>query len=302
MPKTNGFKSKLAESTLATRAYLQVPSELRALRAEQLRGFTVLGPGDYWSPKPVEKIFIFGSGASVLDLAGTQWDEIENFTSIGLNSWLFHTYVPTFLAYEDIHSSRLMPQKQAMEAGLQRISSSGLAPAVLKFRTPESLEDSLRLNVPPALRGRIRSYGRLQTLAHDNSGSYHRGLLRLYRGDSRGWVPSGLLIDNGGSVARAVHFAKRLGAKHVILVGIDLGFSQYFYEADPTFLLNLGLHAFSRTQAGSVHGTEAHRRGSLPMSLFLSHLRTVLHHNFGIALWAANPSKALIGTLPEWKP
>ena len=60
--------------------------------------------------KTSNRIYILGSGRSVLDISKKEWKEIEKHDTIGFNHWYVHEHQPTFydlsyLANKPISSS-----------------------------------------------------------------------------------------------------------------------------------------------------------------------------------------------------
>ena len=46
--------------------------------------------------KTSNRIYILGSGKSILDISKQEWKEIEEHDSIGFNHWYVHNHKPTF--------------------------------------------------------------------------------------------------------------------------------------------------------------------------------------------------------------
>ena len=46
--------------------------------------------------KTSDRIYILGSGKSILDITEHEWEEIQQHNSIGFNHWYVHDFVPTF--------------------------------------------------------------------------------------------------------------------------------------------------------------------------------------------------------------
>ena len=117
-------------------------AELAAVRTQMgING--ALSEKDLTPVKPsTTDFFILGSGSSVLRLGEQDWGSIRAGTSIGINSWAFHTFAPDILTLEDIHSPELLPQKNAVALGLERMSKLSQIPLVLKFRTPANVDEN----------------------------------------------------------------------------------------------------------------------------------------------------------------
>lgn len=247
---------------------------------------------------PNQDWFILGSGSSVLELETRQWTRIKDGISIGLNSWAFHTFVPDVLAIEEVHGIELELQRRAMSAGLRRIANSSRHPLILKFRSSPDLDMSLRLELPNTLLSSVKIYGRLQVPPLQYGEDLRIAITHLLRLDDLGLIPPSLLIDQGASVARMIHFAVRCGARRIFLVGVDLGVSPYFFEKDPSFLDALGVDRFVRQGLVQVHGTQLERKGSRPVAEFLSQMARALASSKGVEVLALNGSAELLRAVP----
>ena len=47
--------------------------------------------------KKSNTLFILGSGDSINDINNKQWEEIKQSDSLGINSWLVHKHMPTYM-------------------------------------------------------------------------------------------------------------------------------------------------------------------------------------------------------------
>lgn len=281
------------------RQYAHIRSELQSLRSQATTDRILSKEDLLTSISRKDDWFLLGSGSSVLGLTPSDWEVIRQSRSIGMNAWLFHTFIPDVLAFEEVHSSSLQSLRDAMSVGLSRIATSNRTPLILKFREKANSYSLPKVQVPPQLLGQLRTYGRFQIPNFERISDLRRGIEFAYAADTVGLVPASLLIDHGASVARMAHLAVRSGAKRIILVGVDLSGSKYFYEEDSKFLSQIGLAPFFRTHRESLHGTETPRAGSGEILRFLGELRFVLKRSRGVDLVALNPTKYVSAVVPE---
>lgn len=291
----------MSASTARTLRHLtHVPAERSAVHRESdATGFALLSERDYAiPPKSSRDFFILGSGSSVLDLGSRDWDAIKSGTSVGVNSWAFHSFVPDILALEDVHSEKLLPQRRAIEKALNRLTTGASIPRILKFRASNAIQASMRIKVPQELGSSVRVYGRFQIPPTQHPSGTRRAIRAGLTLDRTGLLPKCLLVDHGASIVRMTHFALRAGAQRIIFAGVDLVNSEYFFEADPSFLARIGEPPFIRSTPSKVHGTVATRQGSGSVIDFMREYTRVLWAERGIEVLALNPNKKLGGFIP----
>ena len=216
-----------------------------------------------------------------------------------MNSWAFHPFVPDVLAIEDIHSPTLLPQRAAMLKGLNLLTKNDTKPLILHFRVSSAVDPRLKLRVPKELIQHCRKYGRFQIPSFFDSRDTRKALRVGLALDRHRMIPRPLLIDHGASVVRMIHFALRSGAKRIVLSGVDLVGSKYFYEEDPSFLQRIEEPPFNRTRQSMQHGTVEERPGSGSILGFLRELTHVLRSDYGVELLTLKPTPTMKSVLPE---
>lgn len=277
---------------------LRLPSEISAIRKQSDIFFSLSKRDVLEFGRTHDDFFILGSGESILGLSYKDWELIKNAHSIGINSWLFHSFTPDILAFEEVNRSELAPQCEAMSLGLERIAHSESRPQILKFRDNLESSNLPKVRVPVGLAESLRVYGRLQIPDLKNPSDLFRGIELALGVDKFGCLPNSVLIDHGASIVRMIHYAVRLGARRVILVGVDLVNSNYFFEVDSSYLKALGLKPFARSPKDKLHGTQIQRSGSGEITKFLGQLRSALLKSRGVELGALNPNSHLGSILP----
>lgn len=216
-------------------------------------------------------------------MKGSDWRRIESGISIGLNTWIFHTFRPQILSFEDVSSDRLAVQKKAMQVGLQKVSELESPPLLLKFRSKSNLPPALRLRIPDSLLPSARIYGRYPIPPFKSDKSLRTMINRSLRAEEFGKIAYPLLIDNGASLVRMITLAMRLRPRRIILVGVDVFNSTYFWETDSSFLEELGIPPFAVTSVHSIHGTQLPRSGSIPILQFLDLFVSSISSSRGIS-------------------
>jgi hypothetical protein len=231
--------------------------------------------------KNVATLYILGSGESVLDLRETDWERIARGTSIGIGGWALHPFVPDLLAIETplarVGKVGLPGQDRSMleesydsslKSWTNRTSVIESNSQILFFR-PQSPDGDWRIEtLRKEQREKALIYGRFG--AASKSPATLQSELGLYFGLLKvGRIPFGLAFDTGSTVVRLVSLGLAGGFKKIVLAGVDLVGSRYFWESNPDFLTQNGLSHFFTGQRVGVHLTES-GQGNMPVSLALS--------------------------------
>jgi hypothetical protein len=180
--------------------------------------------------KKSDTVFLLGSGPSINLISKQKWSSIAKHDSMACNFWLFHDFVPTFYFYEAIGCRegkisevfRHIVQKRAQEYARCVKVATGmmlLAPDFDLLRPDAWNQDLYNVyTIPVAARNEVE-------FVHG---------LRLLR--SLGlFSPSGrirFIFKQASSVTGLISLAVRMGYKQIVLCGVDLHTSEYFYH-DP---------------------------------------------------------------------
>ena len=259
--------------------------------------------------RTAETLFILGSGESVLGLSDQNWNEVREGVSIGIGAWTIHPFVPNFLALEHINPNPELglasPEetlveysyRKALEGWHLRHDVQAIDPQVVMFRPPSGFP-STRLH-PLGDFGRRNSwiYGRVGSSATTRE-ELRAELNRYFRWASLSLVPPYLAFDTGATVTRLISLGIRAGFTEIVLVGVDLRDSRYFWEANPELLSLRGLETFVTVETAAHHSTEAGK--ALPMSEVLDVLGSFMCSRSGIGLYAGHRSSWLASVLPTY--
>lgn len=251
-----------------------------------------VGPGESG------ELFILGSSPSVLEVSPSFWERVRRGTSIGLNSWVLHDFVPDIYGFEEMESDSYIQVAQGISKALQRSEVIGAQPLILHLRPHSSTPSKRLISVPPALAARTRYYGRFSVVTRRLS-NLKDDIAHLLSAAAKDLVPPHVFLDAGSSVARMVYFGTIAGFNPIVLVGVDLFSSDYFFETDPSYLRKREIEEFnpSLVRAGA-HPTETRIGRDFKSSEFLPSLAMAAELTFGTRVCVASESSKLADYLP----
>lgn len=206
-------------------------------------------------------LFILGSGPSVANLNKADFDFFSEGFSIGINTWVLHPFIPDAYTYEFDPDSRLL-------GFLQRDEVLRAEPKILMLRPRGPHEYGNYRKLPVALRSGAVIYGR--TNLHTRKPS---NIWRDYRSSMR-WLGNRrdvrVLPDNGATVARMVSLGVLSGFRRIVLVGVDLVGTDYFWDKDSSLVRHLGISSWRTGQSGAQHETMRAENRPFPIDVWLS--------------------------------
>ncbi len=234
------------------------------------------------SKKRSNKIFILGSGQSLLDLCDEDWREIERHDSLSLNFNVMLDHIPSFFMFEmprdkDRKSVFLeWLERRSLQYGENRVSiivRNICSEDFCNGDIPENIEKFCYICEEIPLSAPTRRSLKLQI-------KFLNTFLLKYEK----CVPT-----HKGSLFTACYLAALLEYKEVYLVGFDLNNTKYFYE-HPSF----SGHPTPRSgQAGVFHKTAISTPTSLSISDSLDVLNKSLFKERGVSLYSVNDKSLL---------
>ena len=244
-----------------------------------------------------EVFYILGSGASVLDLSSGNFSSIAEGFSVGVNSWAFHPFVPNILGLENPRTMDHDQQVQAINLGLSRPEVVIRNPWVLFFRD-SSGPTSRQIVVESELLSRVRAYGRIQ-FSPIGQRRLEKMIGRLLKHQRQDRFPKSVLLDNGSSVIRMINLGLSLGFKRIVLLGVDMGKTPYFFEEDPSILKALGVRSFTMTREKGVHPTQDAKSRTTTFRQFLVAFASAADDVLGAKIFTGSePLSDLLETHP----
>jgi len=249
--------------------------------------------------KPDSTLFLLGSGESIEALTETEWAEVQDNFSIGINAWPVHPFVPNVLAFEPFDDAST-DYLQLFEKVLFESRFSSRRLKVLLFRPNNTQDGNRYLLIPESLLKHARVYGRFVPNSR-NLRTVSREIAMLGELQKRGGIADALVLDSGASIIRLVSLGIRLGFTKIVLLGVDLNGGQYFWEKNPQRLAARSIRSFSPGFVRPIHETMV--RDSKPFvltevlgilddvmrraggSLFAGSRESVLSNHFPVHVW-----------------
>ena len=243
------------------------------------------------------RLFILGSGASVLELDKSNFSEIREHSSLGINGWLLHDFVPDCFSYEPVtHTNtahfgtlRLLSQKMSLVQG----------PSIFFLKPRNQFEADQLSHIPSELRTSTYLYGRSSPFTRriENLGAELETVF-LRQKDSR---LRNVVLDSGASIFRMSYLGLLLGFREIVYVGVDLLSPAYFWEQDTSFVSRRGLGSFNAPQPGPVHETLDPKNRPFIVSDALRALSAAMNRRFGARFFTTNSASPLADFMPSYE-
>lgn len=242
-----------------------------------------------------DTLFILGSGGSICELSDTFWAAIARHDSLGFNYWPIHDFVPTLYAIEEPRD----PERAATFLEILRRREVAYRTVPVLVKQVRSFDASI---LPDGFR-HLLHVGAALMLPAENVDELRRGLRQLRRTAllRLGFLASVVPFARS-SVDYLVMSAYLLGYRRIVLCGVDLSDTRYFYEVDAERYEVQGLPVPETGQSGAVHKTIDPAHGSLTVDRVLMVMRDELLAPAGVELLVAHDRSALYPALPLYRP
>lgn len=198
-------------------------------------------------------LFILGSGESVEELDERHFELIRKHSSVGLNAWPLHPFVPDFLAFEPFDEEST-DYVQLFTSVLHQDRFREKRPSILLFRPSSELDAERYSLIPDYLRQRSYYYSRFVPVTRSLR-TLKTEIRALHGLQALGLLGHGVVMDLGASILRMLSLAWIQGFHSVVLVGVDLNGGRYFWEANPAHLARNDLVRFSPGFVRKTHET-----------------------------------------------
>ena len=245
-------------------------------------------------------LFILGSGASVNRLTDRHFDIVKSGYSIGMNAWVSHSFVPNAYSFEaDTILAPPSVEIETMSAKLASRAQSHPETTLLLFRpkTPELLHRMVR--VPESLKSRAFMYGRHNLLTRTDA-ALKKDLGPLLVNRLKNLDKSPVLIDNGASVVRMIEVGLFAGFKEIVLLGIDLNSSPYFWEAPDAPLSHQQMKGRYHRPQNMEHDTLETFDRPYSTLLFIQEMAQAGQREFGATVYIGTEGSSLGGKIPDY--
>lgn len=241
-----------------------------------------------------KKIFILGSGQSINEIPSHSWREISKNISIGINQWFLHTFDPDFYIFEgfseghqdrqsfskwlEYHNQLIKYSRETNSIFLLKdiATSSGRWNEFSKNRNKNSFIIP-KLFVP----GRnIKNFNHNIIQAKKNASKYDAFLFRR------------------GSISLALDLAIKMNPEEIILCGVDLNGSKYFWEKEG-FVAREG-YSLPKVESPIVHGTMTKEVDPITLDIVITAFNEELVKRKEIKLYCGSVNSILSKSLPVY--
>ena len=253
---------------------------------------------DFANKKNSDTLFVFGSGPTINDLRPCDFEYIHKHDSLGFNYFLVHDFVPDFYCYETPANYALYDFFCSVLNEKQEYDS---VPLVIQFQHFEKRGfdiSKVRTDIRPVYfvvpyRYRTISETRLRKLL------YLRKWLTILSPFTLNSV-----IHHGGSISYIVTMAYAMGYQTIILLGVDMYNTEYFFTELPDNSYKKDLvDLFERIRAGRLVFTHndpqfTKKFGELPPDIFLRLFNEIFLIPDGVKLYVGSEKSRLATFLP----
>jgi hypothetical protein len=236
-----------------------------------------------------DTLFILGSGDSINMIDDTQWDEISKHDSVGFNFWLLHKFVPSFYVFEEsldkernfIFYKNLYVKKDDYKNTpfiVKDIEYKGISTELI----PSNLRNNIYLSTEMVIQNTDSKYLEYFFIKGINFiKSKNKKKLRV-------------LLKKSGSLSYLLFLGEALGYKKIVLCGIDLNNSKYFYDRYNIENLTIPINYKNKDY---IHPTNERTKTNTPMSEVVLLINDLLLKREGVKLYVGNKISALYPSL-----
>lgn len=242
-----------------------------------------------------DTFFILGSGSSVNELSAHNFEEMGRNYAVGINNWGIHPFVP------DIYSLDSVPWvgdgqnfRRSLDL-LHRADIVAAQPQLLTVRLSNPVELQHLNTLPQELKRGVHFYGRVTPATRE---------VRNLRGDLSRTIKmlqteySSVVVDSGASVVRMISIGLALGFRKIVLVGVDLKDTKYFWEDNAAYLSDVIINVPVNNQRNTVHETTSTWIRPFSVVDMVEAISEVVSNRWYGEVFAASSSSALSNFLP----
>jgi len=194
--------------------------------------------------KSSDNLFILGSGASINDYGKEEWEKIKNGDSFGFNFWMIHDFVPTYYMFEPMKK----PNREKKFIQLLNLKKGQYknTPFILKdLETREFPFDK----VPERLKNNFYVPYKFK-ISGNSKKSLNKSIIYIKK---LNLLNESIQLFRKGSLSQAIYFGYQFNYKNIVLCGVDLNSTDYFYESQHFKMKDLPIPKTGQT--GKVHKT-----------------------------------------------
>jgi hypothetical protein len=267
--------------------------------------------------KTSDTLFIMGSGSSINDISDKQWDHIKEHDSVGFNKWPVHDHIPTYHVFEiRIEEENKENRDKYWKLLNKRKKEYQNIPIILKDTA--AVSDKMEPHhLPEWLVGAViiscdTNFDRAAPL-NGNAEQNKRVLKYLKeKGHFDQNININILYRKRGTVSYLIHFGVVLGYENIVLCGIDMVDSRYFFNQKddnhigdrvnvPSNLVPVDFEGSSSNQEDSVHATNDPSVSPLTLEKVIYSMNDIVLKELGVNLYVENTKSALHPKIPLYE-
>lgn len=242
--------------------------------------------------KKSDTVFVLGSGSSINDLGEEQWDIVRRHDTIGMNFWIYHPFVPTFLHHEI--SVVPLPQGLARRPYDQLLAHLARRPDYHRVGWLFSLHETakhlswrdLRRHIRHICKGgrcyhyptQLDFFDPSETLTAASFAQRARKLQDVH------------IRPNAASLGAVLSVAIAMGYRNIVLLGVDLVDSRYWWTGQGRNDVHVEVDLHQKPDEN--HKTMTTRDG-VPVDKLVDAIDRFVAQPAGVRLWIGSKRSAL---------
>lgn len=241
--------------------------------------------------KTSDTIFILGTGSSVCEYTNDHWEEIERHDSLGFNDWILHDFTPTIFGTEFLHKRQTQQILNMKEEEYKKtpiiFKSVWRRKKVSPLDLPEYVQDNLITFFDLTIPG--------ETVEETKIALKY---LRKFGITNTSQSPK-YILKKTGSLIYYIMLAVRMGYKQIVLCGVDLNDSDYFFEQDRDYYKSKN-YPIPDKNSGDIHATFDPSVKSVPVDGVIDAINGTILQPQNIDLYIGAKSSALFPEYPYY--
>jgi hypothetical protein len=269
-----------------------------APRAEFVRrsaGIPLLEEVDLRQFKGSDSLFILGSRPSINRISDARWSEIKRHDTVGFNWWLYHPLIPKFYFLESFEREAA-PEHFECYLSLARARAADYAGTIKIAMELHKPGTQTVLALDSGFKQNLFAAHSVAVPARDENelACAFRYLQRTGSFNRAGRFSH--LLKHAASLTSLLVFAVKLGYKRVVLCGIDLKTSLYFFQERSLYSESWEMPSAAASQP---HETDVQLTWRVPVSRVVACIKRLIYDPSEIQLLVESRQSALWPMLKE---
>jgi len=250
---------------------------------------------DLGSIKRSDTLFILASGSSINQISLARWDAIARHDSIGFNFWPVHRFVPNMYFVETIDQNHPFNMFEPLCRITRKRSRDyeAVTKVVTELRYSYPSGRFAGLEELPGPWYTLRTF----PVAASTEAEFERGLHYL---SSKGLFDPAdrfnVVFKQASTLSSLIALAIRMQYRAIVLCGVDLNHSEYFYQDAALYPETASLEFTPRYQP---HATNSPMPWRITIASVIFEMKRQFLDPAGIRLYVENRSSALWPKIPE---